>query len=297
MEHRQRDTPRVVLGRVILAVLASAVALAVAGLAGVQVLESLKQWLHSQKQYETTFNAITLDPPPPAWYHGAAVAFLKRVRESAQRPDAPFSALDVDLAELDREFRLYCWVKRVRRVEREYPNRIDVHLDYRIPVARAALADKPVRALVDADGVILPWEDVDEEMAGKLPLICGPDPPFEPRPGRAWLSTDSKPDERLLAAVRLAAFVESAQASRPLELLSQVKVIHSVPKDGLFIESGESTLVYWVDAPGAERPGSLTAEQKWEILRRWFPHRPKAPILRPYYLAFRKEGVVIAEDK
>jgi hypothetical protein len=297
MEHRQRDTPRVVLGRVILAVLASAVALAVAGLAGAQVLESLKQWLHSQKQYETTFTAITLDPPPPSWYHGAADGFLRRVRESAQRPDVPFSALDVDLAELDREFRLYCWVKRVRRVEREYPNRIVVHLDYRIPMARAALAVKPIRALVDADGVILPWEDVDEEMAKQLPLICGPDPPFEPRAGRAWLSSDGKPDERLLAAVKLAAFLESARASRPLELLSQVKVIHSAPKDGLFIETGESTLVYWVDAPGAERPGSLTAEQKWEMLLRWFPNRPKAPILRPYYLAFRKEGVVIAEDK
>jgi hypothetical protein len=209
----------------------------------------------------------------------------------------PFSALDLNLAELNREFRLYCWTRRVRLVERKWPNRIVVHLDYRIPVARAALPGKPGRALVDADGVIVPWEDVDEEMAGMLPLIHGPDPPFEPRPGRAWLSSDGKADERLLAAVRLAAFLASAQASRPLELLSQVKVIHSLPKDGLFIESGESTLIYWVDAPGAERPGCLTAEQKWEMLLRWLPHRPKAPVVRPNYLAFKKEGVVVLEDR
>jgi hypothetical protein len=296
MEHRQRETPRLVLGRVVLAVAVSALALAVAGLAGAQVLESLKQWLHRQKQYETTFSAIALDPPPPPWYRGATGVFLQRVRESAQRPDAPFSALDVDLAELDRDFRLYCWVKRVRKVERKTPNRIIVQLDYRIPVARALLPEKPVRVLVDADGVILPWEDVDEEMTVKLPLISGTDPPLEPRPGRCWLASDGKADERLLAAARLAAFLAFAQTSRPLEVLSQVKVIHSLPNDGLFVESAQSTLIYWVDAPGVERPGSLTAEQKWDMLRRWLPQRPKAPILRPYYLAFRKEGVVIAKD-
>jgi hypothetical protein len=225
--------------------------------------------------------------------------FLARVRQAVERPDRPFSALDIELGELDREFRLYCWVKRVRSVRRKYPNRIIVYLEYRMPVARAALPGQPARTLVDADGVMLPWEDADEEMAAALPLIRGPDPPFEPRPGRAWMKGDGKPDERLLAAVKLAAFLNSALARAPQapEALAHVTVIHSLPRDGLFLETGESTLVYWVDPPGAERPGSFTAEQKWEMLLRWLPHRPPAPIRRPYYLAFRKEGVYIAEDR
>jgi hypothetical protein len=271
----------------------------VAGVAGSHALDSLKHWLHGQKQYETTFAAIALDPPPPAWYRGGSAGLLQCVRMAARRQDVPFSTLDVDLAALDREFRMYCWVRRVKRVERKWPNRIVVRLDYRRPVARATIPGKSARVLIDDDGVILPWEDVDGELAGRLPLIVGPEPPFDPRPGRFWMSSDGAIDDRLRAAVTLAAFLESAQAraSRPLECLSQMKVIYSLPKNGLFLENGESTLIYWADAPGSEPPGSLTAEQKWTMLSRWCPHRPGTPVRRPYYLAFNKRGVVIAEDK
>jgi hypothetical protein len=299
MEHRQRDTPRLVLGRVVVAILVGASALALAGVAGSEVLGSLKHWVNGQKQYETTFAAIALDPPPPAWYRGGSAGFLEHVRLAARRGEAPFSALDLDLAALGRDFRLYHWVRRVQRVERTWPNRIVVRLDYRRPVARAAIPGKSARVLVDADGVILPWDDVDPERAGRLPLISGPDPPFDPRPGRYWMSSDGTTDARLQAAVTLAAFLERAldHAAKPNEFMSQLKVIYSVPKYGLFLENGESTLIYWADAPGAERPGSLTAAQKWEMLTRWLAQRGGTLVHRPHYLAFRKEGVVIAEDK
>jgi hypothetical protein len=302
MEHRDRDSPRLVLRRVAVAIGAAFLALTVASVAGSQLLGSLKHWLHSQKQYATTFAAIELDPAPPAWYRGARAAFLHSVRETAQRPDLPYSSLDVDLNELDREFRLYSWVKRVRRVERKWPNRIVVHLDYRTPVARARLRTKPGLVLLDDEGVILPWEDVDPEMAARSILIDVKDiePPFEPRMGRVWMTSEGKPDERLRAAAKLAAFLQAAvaRAPEPVPPVLQPKAIHPPGNaaDGPFIENNELSLIYWGDPPGSERSGSATALEKWAMLQRWLPTRPPTPVRRPYYLAFTKAEVIVARD-
>jgi len=301
MEHRDRDSPRLVLSRVVVAILAGVLALALAWVAGSQVLVSAVHWLHGQKQYETTFAAIELEPPPPAWYRGGRPHFLHGVQETAQRPDAPYSSLDVDTAELRREFRLYSWVKRVGQVERKWPNRIVVPLDYRTPVARAPLPGKPGLVLLDDEGVILPADDVDPEAVGRAILLSRFEPPFEPRPGRVWSSSEGRPDERVLAAVKLAAFLQSAlvRAPDPVSPVLQPKAIYPVPnvKDGLWLVNSESSLVLWGDPPGAEGPGSLTAEEKWEMLQRWLPHRPKVPVLSPFYLSFTKEGVVILKGE
>ena len=301
MEHRDRDSPRLVLSRVVLAILASVLALAVASVAGSRVLGSLKHWLHGQKQYETTFAAIELEPPPPAWYRGGRRLFLHGVQEAAQRPDVPYSALDVDLTELRSEFRLYSWVKRVGQVVRKSPNRIVVPLDYRTPVARAPLPGKPGCILLDVDAVILPAEDVEPDAVSHAILLSGFEPPFEPRPGRVWSSSEGRPDERVLAAVKLAAFLQAALARtrEPVSPVLQPKVIYPVPnsKDGLWLENSETSLISWGDPPGAERPGSHTAEEKWAMLQHWLPQRPPQPVHRPFYLSFTKEGVVILKEK
>jgi hypothetical protein len=297
MEHRDRDSPRLVKSRVVLAGLAGALVLTVVGLGGSQVLGSLRRWLHAQKQYETSFRSIELDPPPPALYRGGRAVFLERVQEAAQRRDQPFSALDLDLAEVSRQFRLYCWVRRVRRVERKWPNRIIVRLEYRVPVARATLPGKSAPALIDEDGVILPWEDVEPETAVRAILVSVPDPPFEPRPGRAWMNSEGKVDERLLAAVKLAAFLGPilAEAHEPLSPVLQPKAIHPLAKDSLFLENDEISFIYWGEPPGAERSGTLTAREKWAMLNRWLPNRPPEPVRRPFYLAFTKAGVIVTE--
>ena len=132
MEHRDRDSPRLVLSRVVVAILASVLALAVAGVVGSQVLGSLVHWLHGQKQYETTFAAIELEPPPPAWYRGGRSHFLQGVQETAQRPDAPYSALDVDLAELAASSAFTLGqARRPGRAEMAQPDHRP--LDYRLP--------------------------------------------------------------------------------------------------------------------------------------------------------------------
>ena len=154
---------RLVLRRLGLAVVGGVLA---AGSWSGHVFRNAVLWLHGHPQYQTTFAAIVLDPAPPAWYRGGAAGFLARVRKAAQREDKPFSVLDLRIEELRREFRLYCWVKGVERVERYPLNRIVVRLDYRRPVARADLPGGDVKVplddvLLDEDGVLLPVEDMD----------------------------------------------------------------------------------------------------------------------------------------
>jgi hypothetical protein len=223
------------------------------------------------------------------------------VQEAAQRPDVPYSALDVDLGELRREFRLYSWVKHVGQVERKPPNRIIVPLDYRTPVARAPLPGKAGLVLLDVDGVILPADDVDPDAVGRTILLSRFEPPFELRPGRVWSSSEGRPDERVLGAVKLAAFLQSALArgKEPVVPSLQPKAIYPIAnvKDGLWLVNRESTLVLWGAPPGAEGPGNLSAEEKWAMLLRWLPNRPKVPVLSPSYLSFAKEGVVILKGE
>jgi hypothetical protein len=302
---------RLVLSRLGLAVLSSVLALIVLGVIGTHVIGILVSWLHDQPQYQTTFDAIELTPPPPAWYRGGSSMFLDRVRQAAQRADEPFSALDLRLAELDREFRLYCWVKRVLRVERRWPNRLTVRLEYRRPVARANIPGEAVRVLLDEEGVILPIEDVDvevkvdvkEEMSLPLLRIPGLKAPHEPRLGRVWRTDDGgeglgKDDERVVAVVKLAAFLDAAlqREPRPIPLALRPVALFWQTNHGIFIQNAENTMIYWSEFPGSERPGHKTAEQKWADLHAWLERRPPDPVTYPYYLDFTKDGVVIKKE-
>jgi hypothetical protein len=284
---RQRH---LVLSRLGLAVLSSIIALIVTAVVGWHLLGSLVRWLHNQPVYQTNFSAIELDPPPPDWYRGGSAGFLERVRQAVQREDMAFSALDVDLTELRLQFQRYRWVKRVR-LERRSPNRIIAHLEYRIPVASAPMPDNPPLVLIDEEGVHLPWEDVDEAMSSRLISIKGLDPPVE----------TGQTDERTLAGVKLAVFLQSALArsGKPHSPVLQPKAIYPAKdqENKFFILNREGTFVYWGESPGAESPGTLSAAEKWKMLQDWLPGRPRTPVRDPFFLRFTKEGVVIDEDR
>jgi hypothetical protein len=289
---------RFVLNRLGLAALASGLALVVVGVVGSSVVEKAVRWLHAQPQYRTTFGAITLVPPPPAWYRGGAAVFLDRVRRGAQREDLPFSALDADLAELGREFRLYCWVKRVGQIRLRSPNRLVVPLEYREPVAMVDVTGAQDWTPIDGDAVILPLEDVGEASVASLIPIFGLGVPYDPRPGQVWKRLDvargvGETDVRAFSAARLAAYLKSKSSRSPLRPVA----IHTTGTSNLYLEIDQKTMVYWAEAPGDEAPGRLKADQKLAMLQRWLLRRPATPIVIPYFLNFSKEGVVVRKDE
>jgi hypothetical protein len=300
---------RLVLGRLAMALLAGTLGLVAVGGAGTIAWERMVRWLHGRPQYQTTFREIKLDPPPPSWFRGGAAVFLDRVRTTAQRPDEPFSALDLDLADLIREFRYYCWVKRVVKVERLPPNRIIVRLEYRSPVAWSApLSKSNARLLLDEYGVMLPAEDVDEDRPGRLIQVIGLDPPFEPGPGLVWKKRDAsqalgKADERVLATVKLAVFLRSKLEQEPTPVPPALRpvaiwVTTKQEKSFVFVQNAENTMILWAGKPGLETPGPQAADRRWGDLRDWFRfHSDHPPIQLPSYLDFSKDGVVIREGR
>jgi hypothetical protein len=304
---------RLVLSRLGLATVLGLVGLAALTLVGSELVGRAVRWLHAQPQYQTTFDAIELEPPPPPWFQGGRPVFLGRVRQAAGRGNGPFSAMDQNLADLAREFRLFRWVKRVERTEHPAPNRLLVRLQYRVPVAWARLPGER-DVLLDEDGVILPLDEVEIEplkhallLKGlDLPLIPieGLDPPSRPRPGYAWTAPEESPeagraDERVRAATRLAAFLQSSLSREPRPIAPALRpdLIHfeAAKKESLFVRNAEQEWIYWDQPPGRERPGEPTASQKWSDLREWAVRREAATTRKKHYLGFTKDGIEVVE--
>ncbi len=283
------------LGRLGLWVLASIVALLLVLVAIVSGGRALVRWLHERPAYQLRFDEITLEPSPPSWFMRGRAGFLDGLRSNAKRPES-LSVLDVDLAKLRDDFRHYAWVKKVKRVERTVPNRIVVRLDYREPVARW---ERDPRIVIDGDGVILPDEDIAPEAAGRLILLASVDqPPFDSKPGEPWKMGNAAldlalPDERVMAAARLADFLRVRQAEEPIPGL-RVEKIHPMTQHGLSIEFDDQWIVFWKNPPGSEGPVELTASKKWEMLRGHVRSHKTLGVSDPLktYLKFTKQGLV-----
>jgi hypothetical protein len=150
---------------------------------------------------------------------------------------------------------------------------------------------------------MLPIEDVDLEAMGPLIRITGLAPPYQPRPGRAWMTEDDSDGRGGASAqargmARLAAFLLAELGREPRPISSALRpvaihVMHQDTKDIVYVENAEKTLILWAEPPGQETPGQPTASQRWTELHDWQKRRPAEPVLRPYYLDFSRDGIVI----
>ncbi|HPD15747.1 MAG TPA: hypothetical protein PLE19_12400, partial [Planctomycetota bacterium] len=155
------------------------------------------------------------------------------------------------------------WVKAVRRVEKRFPNHLDVELDLREPAAFVRLPDASYA--IDRDGVLLPLEyerwDHDQR---PLPLIFGvkTEPPA---PGSRWS------DPGTLAALS----VLQAMASEPT-LLRQVHFVDVSNLDGVIDPQRSEVLLFtrrrvrvaWGRPPNTTAFGEPTVPCKLARLRR-----------------------------
>jgi hypothetical protein len=290
---------KLALPRVVLALLAGAGALVLVVALGSATVRSLSAYLHRQSEYQFEFRRIELRPSPPLWFRGGAAAFLERVRAESSQPERQ-SLLEADLGALARAFRLDCWVRKVERVERSHPNRVVVRLAYREPVAEFEVPGRARLVVVDREGVILPDADLDHEALGPLVRLYGMKPPHQPHVGETWKRPEASsgggvPDESVAAAARLAEFLRRVQDQ--LKLIPQTSgrriVVHAGRKDALWVQYG-NLLFRWNEPPGAEEPGELSAQAKWELLRDWLDqHDPSFDKQAGYHFyEIAKSGIV-----
>lgn len=280
--------------RLVLAILAASAGFLIVGLLISSFAGSARRWLHHQPQYQLAFREIELVPPPPPWYQGDAPVFLDRVREAASLQADKFPVLEVPPQELKRVFGLYCWVERVLRVEKRYPNHVIVALEYRKPVA---IPENIKGLLLDASGVFLPLTDVERAALPTLIPIRASGKAYNPRPGEKWKKGDPakgplETNELAVNASRLAAFLQTARASLKAEQKApDVLAIHA-RDDGIWV-LWEKAWVQWHAAPGDEKIGEPGADAKWTFLCEWFQHHGVSEVAYPEYLAFAKTGIEV----
>lgn len=298
---------RLVLSRLGLALLVGALAL----FAGSRLVEFLRSWVDRQPTYRLDFDQVVLDPPPPNWLRGGKDAFLRRIPIDPSK-NHQTSVLDIELDGLLKRVTLNCWVKNVVSIRRSYPNRLEIRLEYRIPVMRVSPAGGPDVA-VDAEGNVLPMEDLDPRALGPLPRLLGIEkPPPEGNLGKVWKARDEKSgleidENRVVKAAKLAQFLKSVRAGKdlpsPLPLNNEISVNpdEHVPRENLWLGVGglkneTSFWVHWSYIPESEIDLKVSAEEKWRRLVDWVKQGELAE-MKGRYLIFTESGIVKRQQK
>ena len=221
----------------------------------IQSLPSLRE----RDEFRVQSDAISMTPPP-RW---VPADFVERVLETSS-VGAELSLLDNSLLKnLYEAFRRDPWVAQVVRVRKVPPNRVDVELVYRRPVAMVEVAEGLYP--IDPNGTLLPPGDFSAADANEFPLIRNVTSKPQGPAGTNW------GDVAILGAARLAEALLQAPPRKPSHWerlgLVAIRVPDATGSTGIedlcfeLLAPGGSRII-WGRAPGSTHPGELTVEQK-----------------------------------
>lgn len=214
--------------------------------------------LRERDEFRVEIDAVSITTPP-RW---VPVDLVERVLEVSDVRD--FSLLDESLPkDVYEAFRRDPWVAQVVRVRKVPPNRVDVELVYRRPVAMVEVAEGLYP--VDPNGTLLPPGDFSAADAREFPLIRNVASKPQGPAGTNWGSV------AILGAARLAEALLQAPPRKPShwERLGLVAICVPDSTDSTGIEdlcfellAPSGSRIIWGRAPGSTHPGELTVEQK-----------------------------------
>lgn len=279
------------------------------GFFGLRLVDRALVWLHGQPQHQVAFEAIVLEPPPPAWVRSSTSGLLREVhRQSRWRERDSVSIFDLEPEELETAFGLGSpWVKEARGVERRFPNRVIVRLAYREPVAWIRLGDETLGrdVVLDGDGVVLPSDDLNVQ--DSMPLVrlmieLSQDQSLDERVGLTLAEAPSVPGARRVElareACRLAAFLKQRNAlvgTGSNRSALRVKLIHQDARSGIWIETVEDALILW--SPSAPRAGATNSnELKWSLIHEWLDRNRLEDVRPPLILHFEADGLKLSRS-
>jgi hypothetical protein len=208
-----------------------------------------------QEKYVVTADRITLSPPP-AWLEKDIAA--EALEDAGLAGE--LSLLDTELVpRLIEALELHPWIGRVARAEKQYPARIDVEVEYRVPLAAIEAAPGQPFELcpVDEHAVRLPAADLPRVMLFRLPRIA--------EAGQLPLVGQPIEGARVAGALAIIQFLESewnelhlvsiASEERP-EIRGEQKyhLYHLIARGG--------TRIHWGAAPDAAAPDEPPPETK-----------------------------------
>ncbi|MHC4606591.1 MAG: cell division protein FtsQ/DivIB [Planctomycetota bacterium] len=154
------------------------------------------------------------------------------------------------------------WIRRVKSVERVYPDKVRVRFEYRTPSLAVRTAKGFI--LVDEELVRLPGQYPDTPDDMKFPEIVGV-PGAPPKAGRVWTISAMR------AGREMAEICASWPTLRALEIRS---VDVSNEWGNILLQTGNGCAIHWGRAPGSAGRGEPTVEQKIAILHRVLDEHP-----------------------
>ena len=228
------------------------------------VIVAAPHWLpdlNKRPEYQVKANLIKITPPPDY----IPSDFLTKLLKEGGLPET-LSLLDPDLVpDVVKAFQGNAWVQEVTHVRKSYPSELIVELLYRAPVAMIRVPDG--RYPVDAEGVVLPPEDFDPEIAALYPEILNAPAEEQVELGKPWNNP---------------AVCEAAQLLRQLE--TEVRKYNLVGVEvprldnegnlGPFVlKTKGNTRIVWGSGPYHDLPGEVSTRMKIERLedyaRKW----------------------------
>lgn len=293
--------------------LAAIAALGLVGVGGYQSSRRLARWVATLPENSIGFGEIRLDPPAPPWVFSKSSGTLERIAAESRRA-GPLAILNVDLGELRADFSRDPWVAKVDRIQVARRGLV-VRLAFRKPVAVVENPGRP-DLVIDADGVILPSDDIDwidrrpryraRGVVAPLLAISQVQPPLADTPGLVY-RTATRPaasnggDLKVLRCARLAGFLLGQIGDPPQGRgrLDPVRIIPAAPSpkgeaDGVFVVDRAGNHIYWGSAPGAESTQvGIPAEAKWRFLLDWLAGHGDPPWKEDEFLYFDRKGASI----
>jgi hypothetical protein len=205
----------------------------------------------------------------PEWIHADVKAEVVRASSLSRLKLADRRLVE----QVAQAFALHPWIAKVTRVEKRFPAKVLVAVEYRRPVAAVELAREGKRELlfVDADGVLLPSLDFAGNQAGDYLRIGGIASTPAIFYGSPW------GDESVAGAARIAAVIGSRFKEAGL-----YRILPSEAASGQItyeLRTPGDIRVVWGPAPGRESTSEPTAEQKIAALMAYIAD--KGPLDRP----------------
>lgn len=258
---------------------------------GAVLWRQTREHVLSGPEYRLTSESIALSPAP-RWIHtNIADDVLQQMTISG-----PASLLDDDLAErLAKAFELHPWIAKVNRVEKRYPARVEVSVEYRrpvlmveVPLAPDEVADpeeansvpgdaRPTRVgglyPVDAHAVLLPTADFSKVEAANYPRLSDIHTlPLGPV-GTPW------GDARVSGAAEIAALLfDDWERLRLHRIVPSEQPQAGGSSDDYSYElmSRDGARIKWGQRPSSQLAGEATAREKLDRLRQFLASGNKA---------------------
>lgn len=217
--------------------------------------------------YRLTVDSLEVTPPPP-WLHAD---IRKDVFYQAGLDEVGWIH-DADLAQrVAKAFEGYPWVHKVTRVTKRAPATIQVELVYRRPVCMVEVTGSAFP--VDAEGIVLPKDDIAPADARRLPRLSGVRSFPTGFVGMPW------GDLRVVGGAEIAAALIDEWESLRLDRITVVEastpgiIFELLPQS---IEGKPTARITWGHAPGSHEKEPTPAE-KIARLKRFLTERAQAP--------------------